>query len=242
MLSRVTHPNHARILSSFAQRESHLLRLARVFVDPPEAVVDEARATFAQMIPTMAYLDDPDAAMADNVFECDALLALFLALRERGVGVHDFGRAVIANFPDAEPEPREGALRDARTPRERFEAFIAAGEASARDPKPGRFVFDAHFGDRRETDWSLNVRSCAICHSFGKRGAMDLVPYMCATDDVSSDRSGQGLRRSGTIALGASHCDFAYKRGGEPRRLAELYPERIQLDAHPSDAADANDD
>jgi hypothetical protein len=58
---------------------------------------------------------------------------------------------------------------------------------------------------------------------------MDLVPYMCATDDVMSDRGGQGLRRTGTIALGAHECDFRYQRKGEPQHVADLYPDRIRL-------------
>lgn len=56
---------------------------------------------------------------------------------------------------------------------------------------------------------------------------MDLVPYMCATDDVVSDRGGQGLRRTGTIAVGAHQCDFRYKRGGEPLHLAPQCPQRF---------------
>ncbi len=75
----------------------------------------------------------------------------------------------------------------------------------------------------------MNIKSCAICHAFSKYDAMDLVPYMCASDDVVSDRGGQGLRRNGTIALGRHECDFRYERGGEPLRVAEQYPERIRI-------------
>ncbi len=57
---------------------------------------------------------------------------------------------------------------------------------------------------------------------------MAFTPYMCATDDLVSDQLDQGLRRTGTIALGAHRCDFRYKAGGEPLRLAEQYPEKIQ--------------
>jgi len=76
----------------------------------------------------------------------------------------------------------------------------------------------------------MNVKSCAICSMFSKYDAMDLVPYMCASDDVESDRDGQGLRRNGTIATGARRCDFRYKRGGEPQRIAEQHPDQIQME------------
>ena len=91
-----------------------------------------------------------------------------------------------------------------------------------------QFVFEAFLGDRSEYDWGMNVKSCAICYAFSKYDAMDLVPHMCATDDVVSDRDNQGLRRTGTIALGAKRCDFRYKRGGEPLHLAPQYRDRIR--------------
>ncbi|MCP4006587.1 MAG: L-2-amino-thiazoline-4-carboxylic acid hydrolase [bacterium] len=45
-----------------------------------------------------------------------------------------------------------------------------------------------------------------------------------------SDAGGQGLRRTGTLALGSNECDFRYKSGGEPLRLAAQYPDQIRLD------------
>ena len=88
---------------------------------------------------------------------------------------------------------------------------------------------EAFLGDREDYDWGMNVKSCAICHSFSKYDAMDLVPYMCATDDVMSDKGKQGLRRTGSIAVGAHQCDFRYKRGGEPGHLSKQYPHKIQV-------------
>jgi hypothetical protein len=58
---------------------------------------------------------------------------------------------------------------------------------------------------------------------------MEVVPYMCAVDDVMSDKGNQGLQRGGSLALGASKCDFRYKRGGQPQRLAEQYPLQIRV-------------
>ena len=76
----------------------------------------------------------------------------------------------------------------------------------------------------------MNITSCAICTMYAPHDAMDLVPYMCAGDDAVSDAFQQGLRRTGSIALGASHCDFRFTgRKGQPLRLAEQYPDRIRL-------------
>ena len=78
---------------------------------------------------------------------------------------------------------------------------------------------DAYFG--------FDVTFCAECHLYGQFGAMDLMPYMCATDDYDTSQA-PGLRRTGTIALGHDRCDFRYQRGDTPPTLAELFPERIR--------------
>lgn len=52
---------------------------------------------------------------------------------------------------------------------------------------------------------------------------------MCAYDDVASDQGNMGLRRTGTIALGATHCDFRYKQGTPTQHLANVYPDVIRL-------------
>ena len=89
-------------------------------------------------------------------------------------------------------------------------------------------VFEIVPGEDENTDWGMNVTRCAGCHAYAKHDAMEFTPYMCATDDLVSDHSNQGLRRTGTIALGAHRCDFRYKAGGKPLRLAEQYPEKIR--------------
>jgi hypothetical protein len=206
------------------------MRLAGEFVDDAERVIEEATTIFDDMIPGMAYVDSPDKPMAYSLFGCSATLAVYLALHKRGVDVHAFGSTMLQrmmNAPAPEREPEEQSEEDRATPRERFAGFIEAGEASRRDTVSGEFVFEAFLGEGRG-EWGMNIKSCAICHAFSKYDAMDLVPYMCATDDVMSDKGDQGLRRTGSIALGASHCDFRYKAGGEPRPLAGQYPELIR--------------
>lgn len=90
------------------------------------------------------------------------------------------------------------------------------------------FIFEVIDGDR-DTNYRMNVKSCAICKSCSKYGAMELVPYMCASDDLISDAFHRGLERSGTIALGANQCDFRFRRGGPGRALAAQYPKHIQI-------------
>jgi hypothetical protein len=219
--------NESIVRGVFEKNRARLAQLAGRLVDDAEAAVEEAAKLYDDMIPTMAYVDKPSHPMATAVFGCSANLALYLALKERGVDAHAFGTAMLNGMSGAPPaEPDEA--KDERSPMERFASFIEIAQESETNAEPGEFVYEAFLGDRRDFDWGMNVKSCAICSAFKKYDALDLVPYMCATDDVESDRDGQGLRRTGTLAVGADHCDFRFKRGGEPQRLAEAYPDRIR--------------
>jgi len=97
----------------------------------------------------MPYLDNPNHPMASAIFGCSASLALYLAMKECGVDVHDFGSGMLTGMANAsEPEPDPMEPRDSRPMKERFAGFIAIAEASQRDAKPGEFVFDAFLGNR----------------------------------------------------------------------------------------------
>ena len=69
--------------------------------------------------------------------------------------------------------------------------MISAGRGAA---VLGAHTQENEFGSpaRESTERSVNIESCAICDAFAKCDAPDLVRYMCATDDVMSDRGNQG--------------------------------------------------
>ena len=203
-----------------------LTRIAGSFVADADAAVAEASTIFDRMLPDMGYSDNPAHPMALPLFFCNANLALYEVLRHRDVDAHAYGRVMLKDLAeDPLPEPPEDADSVAR--------LMAAADASQRAAGPGEFVFARVVGGSG-IDWGMDVLSCAICAQFSKFDAMDLVPYMCASDDVISDANGQGLRRTGTIALGAHRCDFRYNRGGEPLRVSEQYPDRIRITAPPT--------
>ena len=221
--------NEQFVRDFFQQGKAMHAQMIAGLVEDADAVVEEAEEIFERMIPDMAYVDKREHPMAAAVFGCSGSLALYLALKRRGVDVHDFGRAMLAHM-EKNPRPEPEAPEDGPSLQERFAEFLASAAASLKDAAPGEFVFEGFRGDRKTYDWGMNVKSCGICHAFSKYDAMDLVPYMCATDDVVSDRQNQGLRRTGTIAVGAHHCDFRYKQKGEPLHLAPQYPDRLKIE------------
>lgn len=207
-----------RLVFEFAR--ARLAAVAADLTDDPDTTIDEAEGRFDAMVPELAYVDDPGHPMATQLFLCAATLALYLALRERGVDVHDFGRAIVENLendPVEDPDPHED-----------LPAFFAAAEASQTAAAPGEFVFEGLPGGD-DFEWGFDVTTCGIVSLYSRYGATDLVPYMCAIDDVMSDQANAGLRRSGTVALGADRCDFRYQAGGIALPVAVRHPDSIRI-------------
>lgn len=203
-----------------------LVQIAGGFVPDAEAAVAEASTIFDRMLPDMGYVENPAHPMALPLFFCNANLALYEVLRHRDVDAHAYGRVMLKDLA-------EHPLPELPDDADSFARLAAAADASQHAANSGEFVFATIEGGPG-IDWGMDVLSCAICAQFSKFDAMDLVPYMCASDDVISDANGQGLRRTGTIALGAHRCDFRYHAGGEPLRVSEQYPDRIRSSTPPA--------
>ena len=77
---------------------------------------------------------------------------------------------------------------------------------------PDGFVSKVIF-DKKETyglGYGIDILECGICKLFNKHGYKKYAPILCEVDEVTSNLAGLKLIRSGTIANGASKCDFRY--------------------------------
>ena len=206
----------AYVLNLFDKGRAGLAESVRNLVAAPEPVLEGARAYLVEMAPTLAYLDDTRNALASALFYCAINLCVYKALREEDVDVHAYGVAMLKHLAGREPPGSNDGDGD-----------DASGFSPGPGTHPGEFKVEMVDGQGKDFAFGYNIRSCAICHLYAQHDAMALVPYMCASDDVVSDQQGQGLRRSGTIALGATQCDFRYQPGGQPRRVADEYGDQI---------------
>lgn len=203
--------------------------------DEPESVITATKKRFTDLAPALAYADERDHPMAFSLFTCASLLCLFLELRERDVTVHAFGARMLRALSDATRAHRASRAQkadnqpDLEALRGRVERLKTEGSRSQQARKPGQFIFDVRWDDETSGAWTMDMTACGICHLYGQHDALDLVPYMCATDDVMSDMNDEGLRRTGTIALGRSKCDFRYQPGVPTQHLSQAFPERIRI-------------
>ena len=96
------------------------------------------------------------------------------------------------------------------------------------DPKrmPGRLQWSEDSHKRKyENDWVVDIlpgndeydlgydyHECGICKLCQDEGCPELAAYLCRMDYVLADIMRMELVRTGTIAEGASYCDFRYSR------------------------------
>ena len=203
-----------------------LLELARQFAgdDAPD-VVAQAEERLRELSASIGYLDRPWHPLAEPLFWAARSLALYLVLAERGVGAKAFGPALVDAHRRSLGDPPPAPPAEVQTSTAWFDAYrdLAAQSQASRDP--AEFVWEVSSEGDPNVAFAQDVLSCPIARLYARSGASDLAPYACATDDVTSDHLSQGLRRTGTIALGAERCDFRYERGGVPVRLAESFPD-----------------
>ena len=68
--------------------------------------------------------------------------------------------------------------------------------------------------DKNETyglGYGIDILECGICKLFNKHGYSKYAGILCEVDEITSGLAGLQLVRSGTIANGASKCDFRWK-------------------------------
>lgn len=143
--------------------------------------------------------------------QCGDLVLLDRALRRRG---HDELALTVARkavleggvpfldalLPNFEADPTEAEVQ-------RLAASFFNAEGEARQDGAGRFAFDVH--------------RCRFVELLTAVDATHLMRFFCEADDVFFDGKRRPilLRRSGTLARGASSCDFRFSRidsGDEP--------------------------
>lgn len=78
--------------------------------------------------------------------------------------------------------------------------------------------FIAHIiTDKEETfglGYGIDIMECGICKLFKKHDYYKYASILCEVDEITSGLAGLKLIRTGTIANGATKCDFRFKRLG----------------------------
>ncbi len=147
------------------------------------------------------------------------LLALYRVLKERGRPVEEIGE-LLYRMGEAWVEQFPMVMRRVigRFYLSRFQRRRSERNAKRSQEREyaADFVTEVIDGEGQDFEWGLNYLECGVVKYFAQQNAEELSPYMCQIDYLLFPAIGINLVRSGTIAQGCTHCDFRFKRDGEP--------------------------
>jgi hypothetical protein len=191
--------------------------LARYGQEQADAVVAESRQRYEALIPQIPYIG-PRNPLLIFLLPTSRYLALYRALQRHGQTVEDVGQLVY-EMAEAEVRAMPRLVRRAM-PYLWFSPWFLArlrrrADRSQLREYPGGYVLDFVEGNGRDFDYGIDYRECASCKLLKAQDAMELAPYVCAVDKVTSEMLGWGLSRTTTLAEGGDRCDFRFKKGGK---------------------------
>jgi len=214
--------NYARQKSGFLKDFDRMAaRVRRVLIsrygeEQAKALVSESRREYEALIPQIPYIGEK-SHMLIFLLPTSRWLAVYRALQKRGATVEVAGR-LIYEMMEAETKAIPGPVRLLMgylwfSPLLLRRVRKRAAESHNRQ-YPGGYVFTYVEGNGRDFDWGIDYFECSSCKLLKAQEAMDLAPYVCAVDKVSSELLGWGLTRTMTLAEGFDKCDFRFKKGG----------------------------
>jgi hypothetical protein len=219
----MTEPNYApqkpRFLKDFDRMAARVKRvlISRYGDEQAKALIRESRREYEALIPQIPFIGEK-SPMLIFLLPTSRYLAVYRALQKRGATVEDGGR-LIYEMCEAEAKAIPGPVRRLMgylwfSPLFLRRVRKRAAESQKRQ-YPGGYVFTYVEGDGRDFDWGIDYAECSSCKLLKAQDAMELAPYICAIDKVTSELLGWGLTRTMTLAEGFEKCDFRFKKGGE---------------------------
>ena len=231
--------------ASYASQKSRLLkdldkmaaRVKRVLIsrygrEQAQALIRQSRQEYEALIPQIPYIGEK-SPMLIFLLPTSRYLAVYRALQRQGGTVEDAGR-LIYEMMEAEAEAIPGPVRRLMGYLWFSPLFLRRVRKRAAESRkrqyPGGYVYDYVEGNGRDFDWGIDYTECSSCKLLKAQDAMELAPYVCAVDKVSSELMGWGLTRTMTLAEGFEKCDFRFKKGGETRVETRSKTDRPEKD------------
>ncbi len=208
-----------RLLKNFDKSISRIrpVLISHYGEEQVNTLIRDSHQEYETLIPQIPYIGEksPFLVLLLPTIRC---LAIYRALQNQGKTVEDAGQ-IIFEMSEAELKSIPRLVR-------RLLSFFwfspwfskrlkkRAKESQERE-YPGNFVMNYIEGDGQKYDYGIDYIECANVKFLQVQGALELAPYICATDKMVSEMLGWGLSRSMTIAEGCEKCDFRFKKGGQ---------------------------
>lgn len=184
------------------------------------ALKQEIMAEFAVVLGQMPYVGGAESRMTDFFMRLLGFMAFGRVLRHHGVPVPVIREIGLASYEAqllAEPEAARLAAGAQFMSAENRSVIKARAAESREKAYPDDFVYEfVEPGPGDDFDFGINYRECGFCKFAAKYGDQELLPNICSIDFAAYESRGIHLRRTQTLAAGASHCDFRFTAQTRP--------------------------
>jgi len=184
--------------------------------DFTNTVIPEIRQEYEALIPQIPYIGNKKP-FTEWLFATAQFLAMYKVLKRHGKSLEETGKIgyeTSEQMLNAYPKFVLRFFGRATFSRKRLENARTYAEESQKRKYPGDYVFRFIEGDNENFDFGIDYSECASHKFLAAQDALELAPYICATDILQSEKFGWGLTRTMSLAEGGEKCDFRFKRGG----------------------------
>lgn len=190
------------------------------FPDGADKIIADVDSHFRSIAPDTAFAATSSNPIDRRLDFSAYFLALIKALDDRGESFETIRKLCLE------------AVTEYVRPKNKFQEFLKRLPAKltntwlasiaiktlhkkvSHNANPDGFVANI-LTDKQETfglGYGIDIVECGICKLFKKHNYQQYAAILCEVDELTSSLAGLQLVRTSTIALGASKCDFRYKK------------------------------
>lgn len=182
-----------------------------------ETFMRESRQEYAALISRIPFIGDSYVTLG-FFLPVTRYLAIYRALQKQGRTIEEAGHLIYRLGTEealAIPPLGRRAMEVLWFSRWLRQLIKKRALKSQQRRYPADFVMHYVEGDGQEFDYGVDYSECANCKFLQAENALEIAPYVCATDKPISELMGWGLYRTTTIADGSPICKFRFKKGGQ---------------------------
>ena len=212
-------PEKKRLLKDFDETAKRLRGVLKSHYgeDFTNIIILEIRQEYEALIPQIPYIGNKKP-FTQWLLATAQFLAMYRVLKRHGKSIEEAGRIgyeTSEQILDTSPKFVLRFLGRATFSKKRLRNARIYAEESQKRKYPGDYVFKFVEGDNESFDFGIDYLECASHKFLASKDALELGPYICATDILQSERFGWGLARTMTLTEGGEKCDFRFKKGGK---------------------------
>ena len=175
----------------------------------------EMRKDFESLIPQIPYVGGKENLSTQYLVASVLLMPLFRVFEREGLTFDEIGELSYTLF--------EAFYKVIPHTNDIFsEEFLNKRRKMAKNSKlrkyPGGWVFDFVEGDGKTFTYGTDYSECGIHKFYKSQGLEHLMPLLCISDFAMARAYGYGLKRTQTLAQGATSCDIRFIKGGNTPR------------------------